>query len=145
MWHQSNGRDWTVLAFLMSAEGLGLEIAQDRRTEEAIGRALPLLADADVKTLAGKRLDADDFDRLSVADPIRDLLQWLNAPERFEQTQAARWVAFRNRCLSEFHIDPADGPDMAIKALSRLVSILRVTCRVSRRDQAASLAGQPGD
>jgi hypothetical protein len=118
VWHQSNGRDWTVLAFLMSAEGLGLEIAQDRRTEEAIGRALPLLADADVKTFAGKRLDADDFDRLSVADPIRDLLQWLNAPERFEQTQAARWVAFRNRCLSEFHIDPADGPDLAIKALA---------------------------
>ena len=118
VWHQSNGRDWTVMAFLMSAEGLGLEVTQDRRTEEAIGRALTLIADADVKTFAGKRLDADDFDRLSVADPIRDLLQWLNAPERFEQTQAARWVSFRNRCQSEFQIDPADGPDAAIKALA---------------------------
>jgi hypothetical protein len=118
VWHQSNGRDWTVLAFLMSAEGLGLEIAQDRRTEEAISRALPLLADADTKTFAGKRLDADDFDRLSVADPIRDLLQWLNSPELFEQTQAGRWVAFRNRCLSEFHVDPADGPDVTIRALA---------------------------
>ena len=75
VWHQSNGRDWTVMAFLVSAEGLGLDVTQDRRTEEAIGRALTLLADADVKTFAGKRLDADDFDRLSVADPIRDLLQ----------------------------------------------------------------------
>jgi hypothetical protein len=118
VWHQQNGRDWTVMAFLMSDEGLGLEIAQDRRTEEAIGRALPLLADADTKTFAGKRLDADDFDRLSVADPIRDLLQWLNAPELFEQTQAGRWVAFRNRCLSEFHIDPADGPDVTVRALA---------------------------
>ena len=106
------------MAFLVSAEGLGLEVTQDRRTEEAIGRALTLLADADVKTFAGRRLDADDFDRLSVADPIRDLLQWLNAPERFEQTQAARWVSFRNRCQSEFQIDPADGPDAAIKALA---------------------------
>lgn len=118
VWHQSNGRDWTVMAFLVSAEGLGLEVTQDRRTEEAIGRALTLLADADTKTFAGRRLDADDFDRLSVADPIRDLLQWLNAPERFEQTQAARWVSFRNRCQSEFQIDPADGPDAAIKALA---------------------------
>ena len=118
VWHQSNGRDWTVMAFLVSTEGLGLEVTQDRRTEEAIGRALTLIADADVKTFAGKRLDADDFDRLSVADPIRDLLQWLNAPERFEQTQAARWVSFRNRCQSEFQIDPADGPDTAIKALA---------------------------
>src|ERR1039458_10487468 len=70
------------------------------------------------RSLAGRRLDADDFDRLSVTDPVRDLLQWLNAPERFEQTQAGRWVAFRNRCESEFQFDPADGPDMAIRALA---------------------------
>jgi hypothetical protein len=118
VWHQSNGRDWTVMAFLVSAEGLALDVAQDRRTEEALGRALPLLADIDLSPLARRRLDADDFDRLSVADPVRDLLQWLNAPERFEQTQAGRWVAFRNRCESEFLIDPADGPDVAIRALA---------------------------
>jgi len=118
VWHQSNGRDWTVMAFLVSAEGLSLDVAQDRRTEEALGRALPLLADIDVSPLAGRRLDADDFDRLSVADPVRDLLQWLNAPERFEQTQAGRWVAFRNRCESEFLFDPADGPDVAIRAIA---------------------------
>jgi len=118
VWHQSNGRDWTVMAFLVSAEGLALDVAQDRRTEEALGRALPLLADIDVTPLTGRRLDADDFDRLSVADPVRDLLQWLNAPERFEQTQAGRWVAFRNRCESEFLIDPADGPEGPIRALA---------------------------
>jgi hypothetical protein len=93
-------------------------VAQDRRTEEALGRALPLLADSDIAALTGRRLDADDFDRLSVADPVRDLLQWLNAAERFEQTQAGRWVAFRNRCHSEFQIDPADGADLFIKALA---------------------------
>jgi hypothetical protein len=112
------GRDWTVMAFLMSAEGLGLDIAQDRRTEEALGRALPLLADMDATTFGGHRLDADDFDRLSVADPVRDFLQWLNAPERFEQAQAERWVAFRNRCHSEFQVDPANGPDVAATALA---------------------------
>ena len=118
VWHQSNGRDWTVMAFLTSNEGLGLEIAQDKRTEEAIGRNLPLLVDVDIHTLSGRRLDADDFDRLSVSDPIRDLLQWLNASERFEQSQADRWVAFRNRCESEFGIDPIDGPEAAIKAIA---------------------------
>jgi hypothetical protein len=118
VWHQSNGRDWTVMAFLTSNEGLGLEIAQDKRTEEAIGRNLPLLVDVDIHTMSGRRLDADDFDRLSVSDPIRDLLQWLNAPERFEESQADRWVAFRNRCQSEFGIDPADGTEAAIKAIA---------------------------
>ena len=38
VWHQSNGRDWSVQAFLVSEDGLGLEIAQDRRTEEAMLR-----------------------------------------------------------------------------------------------------------
>jgi hypothetical protein len=66
------------MAFLISNEGLGLEIAQDMRTEEAIGRNLPLLVDVDINALSGRRLDADDFDRLSVSDPIRDLLQWLS-------------------------------------------------------------------
>ena len=112
------GRDWSVLAFLMSGEGLGLEIAQDRRTEEALGRALPLLSDIDTSTFGKHRLDGDDFDRLSVADPVRDFLQWVNAPEVFEQKQADRWVAFRNRCQSEFHVDPTDGPDVAATALS---------------------------
>jgi hypothetical protein len=118
VWHQSNGRDWTVMAFLTSNEGLGLEIAQDKRTEEAIGRNLPLLVDMDLHALVGRRLDADDFDRLSVSDPIRDVLQWLNAPERFEQSHADRWVAFRNRCQSQFGIDPADGPEPAIKGIA---------------------------
>lgn len=36
------------MAFLTSNEGLGLEIAQDKRTEEAIGRNLPLLVDVDM-------------------------------------------------------------------------------------------------
>ena len=42
----------------------------------------------------------------------------MNASERFEQSQADRWVAFRNRCQSEFGIDPADGPEGAIKAIA---------------------------
>ena len=34
-WHQRNGRDWTVEAFLSSEDGLHLDIALDNRTREA--------------------------------------------------------------------------------------------------------------
>jgi len=44
VWHQKNGRDWTVDAFLSSESGCGLDIARDNRTQEAMLRALPLLA-----------------------------------------------------------------------------------------------------
>ena len=107
VWHQSNGHDWTVQAFLVADEGLGLDIARDRRTEEAFLRVLPILADVDASTLRGRRLDADDFDKLSVTDPVRDLLRWINGPEVFEAgAKGGRWDSFRNLCKSEFKIDP---------------------------------------
>jgi hypothetical protein len=53
-----------VRAILISDEGLGLDVAADRRTEEAFLRVLPILAEVDARTLRGRRLDADDFDNL---------------------------------------------------------------------------------
>ena len=44
VWHQRNGRDWTVDAFLTSEDGVGLDIAKDNRTRDAMLRALALLA-----------------------------------------------------------------------------------------------------
>ena len=110
-WHQSNGHDWTVRSFLVSADGLGLDIAADRRTEEAMLRALPLLAEVDLLALQGRRLDADDFDKLSVADPVRDMLLWLNNPDTFEtNAKGARWESFRSVCRNEFGLDPERTP-----------------------------------
>jgi hypothetical protein len=107
VWHQSNGRDWSVEAFLVSKEGLGLDIAQDLRTREAMVRALPLLAETPIDSLRGRRLEADDFDKLAVSDPVRDLLRWMSNPELFEKgLDAGRWQAFRSICRSEFGLDP---------------------------------------
>jgi hypothetical protein len=107
VWHQRNGRDWTVEAFLVSEDGLGLDVAQDAKTHEAMLRALPLLAEAPITTLRGARLEADDFDKLAVSDPIRDLLRWMNNPNLFQQTSdEGRWRAFCNICKSEFDLDP---------------------------------------
>jgi hypothetical protein len=107
VWHQSNGHDWTVRAFLVSDDGLGLDVAADRRTEEAMLRALPLLAEIDLSSLRGRRLDADDFDKLSVEDPVRDLLLWLNQPETFEAAaRGARWESFCSVVKREFGLDP---------------------------------------
>ena len=40
VWHQRNGRDWTVEAFLVSEDGLDLDVARDTQTREAILRAI---------------------------------------------------------------------------------------------------------
>lgn len=107
VWHQKNGRDWTVEALLSSDDGVGLDIALDYRTREAMMRALPVLATEPIAPLRGRRLDADDFDRLSVRDPVRDLLAWMSEPEPFQgRCDAARWETFRNICVREFGFDP---------------------------------------
>jgi hypothetical protein len=107
VWHQRNGRDWTVEAFLISEDGVGLEIAQDARTVEALHRSLTLLAETPLEGLYERRLDADDFDRLAISDPIRDLLRWMGAGDAFRKSEGdARWKSFCSVCAAEFKFDP---------------------------------------
>jgi len=119
VWHQRNGRDWTVEAFLTSENGLALDMAHDARTREAMLRALPKLATYSIEALQGRRLEAEDFDRIIIGDPISDLLKWMSAPDLFEKTgEQSAWQTFRNVCIREFGFDPdKDGPIAAGDAL----------------------------
>jgi hypothetical protein len=112
VWHQRNGRDWTLEAFLTSDHGLGLDMALDARTREAMMRALPRLATTPIETLNGRRLEAEDFDRIVIGDPVSDLLGWMSFPEAFQKTgDQSTWQTFRNVCQREFGFDPdKDGP-----------------------------------
>lgn len=108
VWTQRNGRDWTIRAFLVNEEeGLGLDVAEDRLTLRAMQGALSQLAVTPVIRLQGKRLEAEDFDKLMVGDTPRDLLQWLSNPQgtRAEWDQG-KWAAFRNRCRQDYDFDP---------------------------------------
>ena len=64
MWLQPNGSDWGVTTFLTSPKALGLDIARDRATTDALLRALAEVALTPVVQLTQKHLEADDFDRM---------------------------------------------------------------------------------
>lgn len=119
VWHQRNGRDWTVDAFLTSEDGVGLDIARDSRTHDAILRALALLGPEPLAGLRGRRLEADDFDRLAIGDPVRDLLSWMSDTEGFQaRCDPGRWATFRDICVREFKFDSeSDGTQAAADAL----------------------------
>jgi hypothetical protein len=119
VWHQRNGRDWTVDAFLTSDDGVGLDIARDNRTRDAMLRALALLAPEPLVGLRGRRLEADDFDRLAIGDPVRDLLSWMSDNDGFERRcDQNRWATFRDVCWREFGFDPdKDGNQVAADTL----------------------------
>ena len=113
LWRQPNGGDWTVNAFLTSRKTLGLDVAGDRTTLEALLRALPEVALTPVTQLEGRRLEADDFDRLLAGDVIRDLLRWMGDPETTRGRLGENgWHAFCNRCRDELDFDPAHEVDV---------------------------------
>lgn len=119
LWHHKNGRDWSVMAFLISEDGLGLDVSHDARAQEAMLRALPQLAKEPLEHLQGHRLEAEDFDRLTVGDPIRDILGWINDEKTFrESCDAAKWEAFKSICIGQFGFDPdLQGLSSAAEAL----------------------------
>ena len=108
VWTQRNGRDWTVEAFLVSKDGgLGLDVSKDRLTRRSMLSALAQLAVTPLTRLTGKRLEAEDFDKLMIEDTPRDLLVWMNSPSEIqEQWDGNKWAAFVSRCKAEYGFDP---------------------------------------
>ncbi|MBM3873109.1 MAG: hypothetical protein FJ382_05130 [Verrucomicrobia bacterium] len=88
---------------------MGLDLTLDARTREAVQRALPSLINEPVAGLQGRRLEAEDFDRPVVGDPVRDVLMWMNDPAGCAQRwSGARWSTFRDVCRREFILDLAE-------------------------------------
>ncbi len=120
LFSQVSARDWTILAFLVSDDGgLGLEVAQDKATIEAMRRALRVLADTQIAALRGKKLHAGDFDELVTPDETRSLLMWLSNPDALRaMLDENQWGSFTARCRSKYGFDPeADGPMVAAERL----------------------------
>ncbi|PWF46829.1 BREX-1 system phosphatase PglZ type B [Massilia glaciei] len=122
-WSQSNGKDWTLAAFLSSKNGgLGLDVAGDKATHEALGRALAagVLLERSVKELQAQAINAAWLDALVLPNPARDMLVWLNDPGQVgSQWAGPRWEIFVSRCGKDFGFDPiADGALAAAEKLA---------------------------
>jgi hypothetical protein len=119
VWTQRNGKDWTVEAFLVSDDGLGLDLSRDESTRNSLHSSLAALADTPVARLEGKRLEAEDFDKLMVGDQPRDLLEWMNDPKTAREGWGeGKWHAFRSICKKEYGFDPdAEGAAGAAERL----------------------------
>ena len=121
IWNQTNAKDWTILAFLRSAQGgLGLDVAQDNETKQAMQLALSHLLDEEVAQFKGKRLDAEVFKKLLVGDPRRQILEWIDNVEKYRaHSNENEWLAFVEICRSEYGIHPEkDGPLVASERLA---------------------------
>ena len=121
LWLHINGKEWTPYAFLVSKHGgLGLEVARDQSTLDALGGAFPTLFDEPVSHLQTRLLDAEYFNELVAPDASGLLLRWLSDPTAFKQrSSATEWKAFGQQCKTDFRFDPdKDGPLKAAHLLA---------------------------
>ncbi|MBU4280022.1 MAG: BREX-1 system phosphatase PglZ type B [Gammaproteobacteria bacterium] len=123
-WSQANAKDWTVSAFLASKNGgLGLDLAQDKVTQEALLQALQagVLLERSVDDLKGRTINSEWLLSLLAPNPTRDLLLWMNEPELARrQWGNVLWDVFTKRCKADFGFDPvADGVLVAAERLAK--------------------------
>jgi hypothetical protein len=123
-WSQVNTKDWTLTAFLSSKNGgLGLDVAQDKATQEALGQALAsgVLLDRPLDELKGRQINAEWLLGLLAPNPTRDLLVWMNSPQASQKDWVGvRWDVFCKRARTDFGFDPlSDGPLVAAEKLAR--------------------------
>lgn len=112
IWSQINAKDWTVLSFLKSSQGgLGLDVAQDSDTKNAMLTAIDLLLDEDVEKLKEKHLDKEYFNNLVTGgDPAKDFLQWLDQGDSYKKKRSEKeWKAFVEICKSKLGFNPEKG------------------------------------
>lgn len=123
-WSQANAKDWTLAAFLSSKNGgLGLDVAQDKATQEALLQTLQagVLLDRSVDEFKGRTINAEWLLGLLAPNPTRDLLLWMNAPDAARsQWSGVLWEVFTKRCKMDFGFDPvADGVLLAAERLAK--------------------------
>jgi hypothetical protein len=123
-WSQANAKDWTLTAFLASKNGgLGLDVAQDKATQEALSQALQagVLLERSIDEFKGRSINAEWLLSLLAPNPTRDLLLWMNDPEAARrQWGDVLWDVFAKRCKGDFAFDPiADGVLLAAERLAK--------------------------
>ncbi|MEI6388749.1 MAG: BREX-1 system phosphatase PglZ type B [Spirochaetota bacterium] len=110
IWSHPNGRDWTPFAFLSSEKGLGLALADDAGTKDALRNALSEFLDQDISRLKGDVLDAAFFHKLVVDSPERELLAWLNEPSLPESKWSTqKREAFEKLSKKMYRFSPKEG------------------------------------
>ncbi len=108
MFVQENGKEWTILAFIENAaSGLGLRVAKDGATKDALKKALPRIFN-DKEILQGKTLiDSEFLNNQLFPDIIHNILKWMCIGDSFlESMDPARKDVFINICKTQYEFTP---------------------------------------
>lgn len=119
-WRQENSKDWTLRAFLESKRGgLGLSVAGNQDTLQALSEAFGKLLNRNLPALSGQNIDERFLDQMMNPNPDEDVLHWLSSPETIQQEKGDAWPTFVSSSRARFGIDLTKGPvEVAQKILA---------------------------
>lgn len=105
---QTSGKDWTIRALLTNKDrGLGLNVAGDDSTAQALIAGLDHLVREPLSRLEGRHIDATFVNGLLNPDPVRLLLRWIDDPSSAQhELGSAAWDAFVGQCKADYGFDP---------------------------------------
>jgi hypothetical protein len=105
---QENGKEWTILAFMEnSVQGLGLKVAKDEATKNALKKALPRLF-RDNEIFEGKTIiDCDFLNNQLFPDIIHNILRWMCTGDSFlQEMPGGKRDVFINICKTQYDFTP---------------------------------------
>jgi hypothetical protein len=105
---QSSGKDWTLRALLINKDrGLGLNVANDESTAQALVAGLDHVVREPLSRLKGRHIDATLVNALLNPDPVRLLLRWIDDPSTVQlDLSGVAWNAFIAQCKADYGFDP---------------------------------------
>ena len=118
---QVSGREWTIMALMENQQvGLGLKIAQDHPTKEALVKALPVIFD-DAGILYPHTVDVRFLHGLMFPNEVTAILEWLCRGDLFMQSlSAAQAEVFKSICGARFGFEP--DPKNILNIIAQLAS-----------------------
>ena len=108
MFVQENGKEWTILAFMENpVQGLGLKVAKDEATRNALKKALPRIF-RDNEIFEGKTIvDCDFLNNQLFPDIIHNIIKWMCSGDYFLQDMpAGKRDVFINICKTQYDFTP---------------------------------------
>jgi hypothetical protein len=123
IWSQTNGKDFTVLAFFMNKQGgLGLQVAQDSETIETLQSTMPRLLSEEIDSLKGAYINASYLQAKMIPDLSKMVLRWIAEGQNYQKlVPEEEWQAFLKLCQQKLSFDPLNDGQIsaAVKLMQR--------------------------
>src|SRR5205809_5263180 len=105
---QENGKEWTIMAFLQnSLSGLGVKVAQDAATKNALIKSLSLIFEEADALYKPSIVDTAYLNNQLFPDIVPTILKWMCKGDNFlTNMDGAKREVFISLCKTEYGFDP---------------------------------------